>query len=177
MRIAVLFSLLLIFLQSCVEVKFAEPQPHGIKNIDVFPEAFQGQYLAGDKDTIEIFKEGFKFLNDSSLGKSQFVISDSFIIRQWKKTYFFNFKEKEDSVWTVFFLKTTKKNSSLGSLTFKEKESEKIDLIKNITEVKEIRNEDGNLDYLLIQPSRRELKKLLKAFPLYDFGTLQKIKK
>jgi len=174
-----------IFLQSCVEVRFEEPQPKGIENLDVFPEAFQGLYLLGDMDTLEVSREDIKIHNYKApekdnlalLEKDSYTISEQFVIRKWKKNFYINIKEKEDSVWTLLVLKSSKKETGAASLTLKEKDTEKINKLKKITKVKEIRHDDGGLAYFLVNPSRRELKKILKLFPVHDFGSIQKIEK
>jgi hypothetical protein len=176
MKHLILLIITALAIQSCVEIKFEEPQPKGIKNLEIFPEEFQGQYLLGDKDTLEIFKDGIKVLNDTTLEKDEFVISDQFIIREWKRNYFINIKEKEDSVWTLVVFKPTKKDFNLRNFSFKSDDLKKIKKLKKITETKEVKNKDGAVDYYLINPSRRELKKILKLFPEHDFGNMQKVK-
>lgn len=171
-----LLSLLLIglLLWSCVEVKFELPQPKGIKDISVIPESLQGKY-AVDKDTLEIKSDGIAYSNDS-LGKQDiYKISDNFKIRKWRNTYFLNVKEKDDSLWSVFFMTVGKnKQLSIGYLSYNTNNEENIEKLKSITKVREVRNENDNIDFYLLNPSRCQLRKIMKQVTFQDFGQINK---
>lgn len=55
--LTILFVICLAF-TSCVHVAFEQPQPKGKKDLDAFPETYQGKYLI-DKDSIEIQKQAY----------------------------------------------------------------------------------------------------------------------
>ena len=178
MKKIVLSISLIYLLLSCTEIKFEQPQPKRIKNLELIPEKIQGEYLLDKKDTIKISSEQILILKDSlGLEDEVYKLSDVFKVRYWKKTYFLNIKEKEDSVWTVIFIQKNKNQTlSMGFLSFEEKDTESIEKIKSITKLKEVMNESESLDYYLANPSRCELKKLMKQANFHELISLEKIK-
>ncbi|MBN2669120.1 MAG: hypothetical protein JXR60_07815 [Bacteroidales bacterium] len=167
--------LAIVVLQSCTEVKFKQPQPQGIAALESIPESMQGYYLLGDKDTVKIFANGFEMKKDSTNEKEQHELSEFFAIKRWKKTIFINLRDKDEPYWSVIFLTPNDSNISVGFLSFNQNDKESIDQFKQLTKVEELLNEEGKITNYLIDPSKKELKKILKTIPMYDLGKLRKI--
>lgn len=175
----IILSLGLIFvLFSCTEIKFKQAQPKGIKDLAIIPEQLQGEYLLDKKDTIKITNDQIRILQDSTNTNDEvYEISDVFKVRYWKKTYFLNIKEEEDSIWTVIFIQKDKNHQlSAGFLSFGEKDTEKIEKIKSITKARAILSDSEKADYYIVDPSRCELRKIIKQANFHRLITLEKIK-
>lgn len=169
---------LTFLLFSCTEIKFKQAQPKGIKDLAIIPEQIQGEYLLDKKDTIKISSDQIRIHQDSTgLNDEVYEISDVFKVRYWKKIYFLNIKEKEDSIWTLIFIQKNKNQQlSAGFLNFSDKDKEKIDKIKSITKVQTILSESDKVNYYLVDPSRCELRKIMKQASFHSLISLEKIK-
>lgn len=173
----VILSLVLVsLLISCVEVKFEEPQPKGVKPLEVIPESIRGTYIMGENDTMKISADGFVLLNDSSKKDEVHELSEFFVIKKWRKSYFINIREKDEESWSVIFITRNKeKRMTVGILSFNNKELDEIEKIKKITEVEEIKNSEGEIVEYRINPSKRELKKIMKTSSFLELGGMTKL--
>ena len=121
------------------------------------------------------FKLTFEFEGDSVFGHYShydtiFRISENHILRKFKGHYFLNYKRSEDN-WNVRKITLNK-----GVLTFSEiSVPEDIEKIQQITDVKEIKSDSGQVVGYKINPSRKELKKLLNQ-NFTESETYKKIK-
>jgi len=168
--------LLIITLLSCIEVKFEEPQPHGVKQLDVIPENIQGSYLIGNSDTLKVYADSFVILKESTKERTVHKLSEFFILKKWKGSYFINIRKPNDMYWTVVFITTDKdKKMAIGMLSFSDNNLDKIDALGKITSVEIIKDEDGNVKNYIIKPTKRELKKIIKNSSFLDLGLLKKL--
>lgn len=117
-------------------------------------------------DYIEVidgkYNLGFKLFGDSvlvdySYRDTLFEISDRHILRRFKGHYFLNYKRSETN-WSVRRLTLNKKKLSFSKVRIPED----IETLKEITEVKEIKSDSGRVTGYKLNPSRKELKKLMK---------------
>ncbi len=165
-KILILFGILIV---SCSEVRFEKPQPEKGKQITEFPQQFIGSFLdAEQKDTLFITQKGFSYDEEIktlenervSLKKvgNYYILSCREILLGEEKT---NLKGWEvlpfqlvNDTLTVFYLGTSEKEDALTTRL------EKI-LSKGIK--KKLRDpENPDSKYLLINPTKREFKTLLK---------------
>lgn len=104
----------------------------------------------------------FRLFGDSvlvrgSLRDTLFEISETHILRRFKGHYFLNYK-RSDANWKVRRLTLSKKELSFSMV----RKPEDIEILKEITEVKEIKSDSGKLTGYKLKPSRKELKRLMK---------------
>ncbi|MEQ9405799.1 MAG: hypothetical protein RIM99_19565 [Cyclobacteriaceae bacterium] len=104
----------------------------------------------------------FKFFGDSvlvdySYRDTLFEISDMHILRRFKGHYFLNYKRSETN-WKVRRLTLNKKRLSFSKVQIPED----IETLKEITEIKEIKSDSSRVTGYKLNPSRKELKKLMK---------------
>lgn len=174
-----LLAVPVLFLSSCKEVTFPEPQPVGVKELREIPASIRGRYLASDstdqdKDTLRIESWGYQVGKTTStklLDKG--VLSDSLVVKYHKGYYFFNFRIEDR-----WFLRLIHKqrSGSLDLLSLKmdntEMETELIGKISKHVEVKKV-EEDGDT-YYEVNPTRKELMTLIKE-GLFTGSTLEKL--
>ena len=85
-----------------------------------------------------------------------FEISQEHVLRRFKGHYFLNYEQPTD--WKVRLLRMKG-----GKLSFsKVRKPEDIADLEQITEVEEIRSEDGKVKGYKLNPSKRELRKLMR---------------
>lgn len=176
MKKTVLISIVFFLLISCVEVKFEEPQPHGVNAFKSIPKNFRGAYLLGDKDTVRITAKNFTFKKKKNGKPELHELSDVFVLKKWQNTYFFNFKNEDDENWSVIFIsKNKEKKLMLGYLAYSDKDSVEIEKLREITRLITIKNENDETEGYLIKPSKKELKQIMKAISLKELGEIRKI--
>jgi len=176
MKNLILSILFLSLLSSCVEIKFEEPQPHGVKQLDVIPESIQGNYLIGDGDTLKVYADGFTILKDSTKNNEDHKLSEFFILKKWKGSYFINVKDNDEDYWSVIFItKNKEKKMAIGMLSFSDNNLDKIEELGEITKIKTIKSEDGSVKDYIIKPSKRQLKKIIKSSSFLELGLLKKL--
>jgi hypothetical protein len=108
------------------------------------------------------FKIGLKFFEDSvlfnySYRDTIFEISDRHILRRFKGHYFLNYK-RSDGNWKVRKLSLKKRELSFSKVRIPED----IDALKQITEIQEVKSDSGRVIGYNLNPSRKELKQLMK---------------
>ncbi len=109
------------------------------------------------------FNLSFKFLPSDSVivyysyRDTVFEISNEQVLRRFKGHYFLNYRRTEDN-WIVRRLTLDK-----GELSFsKVRVPEDFNELKEITEVKEIKSDSGKVVGYKLNPTRKELKQLMK---------------
>ncbi|MDH5684335.1 MAG: hypothetical protein OEZ20_07720 [candidate division WOR-3 bacterium] len=118
-------------------------------------------------DSIQIidgtYNLGFKFLPKDSViiyysyRDTIFEISNEHILRRFKGHYFLNYKQTEND-WRIRRLTLDR-----GKLSFsKVRVPEDITVLKEITELEEIKSDSGKVIGYKLKPTRRELKQLMK---------------
>jgi len=105
----------------------------------------------------------FKFLSADSVTvyysyrDTIFNISDEHLIRRFKGHYFLNYK-RTDNDWKVRRLTLDKNELTFSRVRIPEDISD----LKEITEVQEIKSDSGKVVGYKLNPSKKELKKLMK---------------
>lgn len=169
-----LFFSLIVFISSCVEVKFEQPQPAGIKAEKIFPVDLQGTYIDENNDTLIINDVTYRFGNGKTIFGGGGELSENLILKKYKKYYFLS--EKNDSLWNIIVVKLKNKND-LKVFIIDGENKEKIEELKKITNVKERYKSEGEIDYYIINPDKKELKKMLRKKIFTEIGTFKKISK
>ena len=165
---------LLAAISSCLPVYFEQPQPAGIEAEKIFPEKLQGTYFnEGFKDILIIEELRYGFGHEGNTFKEEGQLSDSLILKKYKKNYFLNYKK--DSLWNVRVI-SKKKNFKLSNLTMPEESQAKVKKLKLITPVKEIYDSTGEISSYIINPTKKELEKMLREDMFHELGAFIKIK-
>lgn len=86
-----------------------------------------------------------------------FKISDRHILRRFKGHYFLNYK-KSDANWKVRRLTLNRKELSFSKVRIPED----IATLQQITEIQEVKSDSGKVIGYKLNPSKKELKKLMK---------------
>lgn len=175
-------SLLTIFSYSCIDVKFEEAQPIETNSLKSFPKELRGQFtLEGvEPNDIEIITIGENYFTEIDLIKSDsttkkkknIYLSDSLVLKKLEENYLLNFKNEE--YWSVYLINQIDNNSF--SVKWIDGDNEEIiNKLKLMTPTKEIVDDDGKISSYLINPTKANLKKILKQD--YFFTELYKLKK
>lgn len=170
--LTLLFFSLIVFISSCVEVKFEQPQPAGIEAEKIFPADLQGAYIDENNDTLIINDVTYRFGNGKTIFGGGGELSENLILKKYKKYYFLS--EKNDSLWNIIVVKLNNKKD-LKVFMIDGENKEKIEELKKITNVKEKYKNKGEIDYYIINPDKKELRKILRKEILTEVGTFNKI--
>jgi len=150
----------ILYLASCAEISYKEPQPKGVKGLSQVPAKLQGRYLIMEDgeltDTLVIMPTGYR------LGKDELaILSDSLVMKYYKGYYFINMRN--DFSWYLRVVKPQKNGDLLymampevsdeqEGKKFRDQLSQDITIVE--TEV------DGKTFYL-IDPSPKKLIQLI----------------
>ena len=123
--------------------------------------------LVKQSDSSLLYREDNAFLSMNIFGDSvygfisltdtSFTLSESNIPRRYKGYYFLNFK-RSASNWKVRMLSKERKQLKVSRFTI----GDKLDELQEITDITEIKTDSGKVTGYKLNPSKKELKKLLK---------------
>lgn len=149
------------FFASCTETRYKEPQPFEKKEKQSFPKKMQGTFVDEDGDTFKIESSRIIGPKDNVLGTNTetIEISDSLKVKKYKGYCFLN-TLTENNHWNVFLVDYSSKTSI--HVYGIDPESKRIKDLKKITTIEEFRNEKGKLKYILLNPTKREWKQIIK---------------
>lgn len=167
------YSLGLLFMISCTEICYKEPQPKGVKPLTEIPGKLHGHYLVSDEngatDTLIVFNKGYRIGKDDVAS-----LSDSLVLKYYKGYYFINIRD--DVAWYLRIVKQ-EKNGDIHYMAMPEATSEYKDgIFKDVlsrdipvaeTEV------DGKTRYL-IDPAPKKLLDLIRK-DYFNDQTFKKI--
>ncbi len=154
-------------MSSCMELGFKEAMPLNGTDITEFPAELQGWYVSinDSKDTMEV--------KSTSVSEDRFALDGKNVMRKFDKYYVCN--QKKLNRWNIALIKETCRGFSLYS--FDIDDSKHREIIRKLTTVTEIKDEDGGLDYLLIAPSDEEFARLVKSNAFVRVEKFKRIKK
>ena len=147
--------LLLVMLSSCVEVGFKHTQPSKANNLSEIPKEMIDFYANKKSDSAS---GGINDLYNSDDFDTS--LSETTILKKWKGKYFLN--QKEDGLWHVFMIVPVS-NDKFETYQLDGGNENTVELLKRITEVEEVFSDDGELESLILDPTNREFKKIIKS--------------
>lgn len=157
---------------SCVEVLFEQAQPARTKSLKQFPDKLLGTYIEEtDKDTLVVTP--FELMGAKEERDSTMKISNNFILKKFKGHYVVS-RKHESGLWEVGFIKPGK-DGSLIIFTIDGDDKEKMKQFKSLLEVDVKYDEEGKEDQYIVNPTKKELLKLLKADIFENLGVFKKV--
>jgi hypothetical protein len=171
-NIKVLILSCLVFLISCTNIYFENPQPAGQENLREFPKKLLGTYVDSEKgDTVvTVLPDGISLsLNGNDV---KIPLSEKTILRNYKSFYFLNLKQEEDSLWTVYIVKPAKKKT-LDLYDFSTEQAQ-LEKLSAITEVKKKIKEGQDSPLLTINPDIAGMDQILESGLLKPTQKLQR---
>lgn len=164
MKELLLYLVLWATICSC-DLAFEQPQPRNIEKEDIFPRTMQGIW---DSDGDELIISELTYDYSGGLFDMNGHLSDSVILKYHKNSYYLNIKEYDRNYWYVYVISIQDDNN----LQIYPLNTDDIDLEKlnEITNVKEIFEDNGELDYYLINPTIIEFETMQENMVL-DFLT------
>jgi hypothetical protein len=180
MKRYIILFLISTLLTACISVEFKKPQPQKGKKLTEFPKELIGTYLNSDNDTITIARAYFKAtsltieLNNNSKPAEKIDLSENIFLKKMDKTYILNMKDdKNKSNWSVIII--NKSTNGLVIDTFNADDKDFLTNLKTITDVEEVRDEEGKLKKIILDPTEKEFKKILATPSLFEKSDLKKI--
>jgi len=162
MKWLVHFSFIGLFLVSCTEISYKEPQPKGKKILSQIPGKLHGKYLLYEDgepvDTLIVFNSGYK------IGKDEVAsLSDSIVLKYYKGYYFLNMRT--DFAWYLRVIKQQKNGDMVylemeGVPANEEDEKKFIEKLSAETPVAQTVSDDKT--YYVIDPSPKKLVELIQ---------------
>ena len=152
-----LFFVFLAF-TSCVEVEFKSPMPSKGEKLDKLPEDLISYFMSLDKDSAGNSKLNLDEINSDFDWNEP--LPEDVILKKWKHKYFLN--QKGDNYWQIIMIKP-EANKSFGVYHLDGNEPKVIDELISITKVEEFFDKDGDLDRVVLDPSLKEFKKIIKS--------------
>jgi hypothetical protein len=172
MALRIFYLLGVVFMTSCVSVKFSTPQPADTAEMPSFPKSWRGRYVTMTDDTLFIGHNRLVFKD--SLKEEKYIIGQQIVLKKSDKYLVINVKNEQN--WDVVLAEKKRKALNLYALDISEEEQKKIGRIAAVTPVKTVKNSEGKVDYYLISPSGAHFEKLIKEHLFSPFIAFEKIK-
>lgn len=153
---------LFLGLQSCNSILFTSAQPEADPVLKEFPQNMLGTFVSEDIDTLVVESTSFIFRGGDPVQLSGDITPKGCALKKMDDWYIISLQDEEE--WEVFPVKVQgNDNFSVFFIDMKEDEENKIiaDLEKDL-KVEKVYNEDGSFDHYLINPSKKQFKRLLK---------------
>lgn len=170
--------LLIASLSSCISVEFTQPQPYWCANLTGFPVKMQGHFYNNENDTVEIGSNYYKLISTDknsildSNTKNTEQLSDSLLFKSYKKIYFLN--SKTNGNWRVSMVKINR-NHSITVYNAISSEEKLIKKLKNIKDKTILKDETGKIKRVILNPSEKEFKKLVRSKLFIEYMVLKKV--
>ena len=170
MKNLVLFGALVIFLSSCSNVVFVNPQPEDIIALTEIPEKYHGIYEFEDS---AINKDSY-LVTDSSVG--DMVLGDSLIVKKRGSYFYLNFLTETifGNAYEVYVVKVHRSLSYENIEIFFPNISENNEHLFNIIDAKEL--PDNNKNYLINNVSVNQMNMLLHQTISDDIVKLKRVR-
>jgi len=169
----ILLAIIGLLITSCTSVEFETSVPKNSDIIDEFPKEVMGYYLDKENDTLRIERYEFSYGTKGVFGYIEGSLkSGEFELKRFGNYYVLNIIQSEYWIVMPFIYK----NHKLSVYEIKFKDEIVRNKITNITQVKETKNDKGEIVSFVINPSNNELRELFKKDVLSKLIVLRKIK-
>ncbi|MCK5823629.1 MAG: hypothetical protein KAG95_06470 [Bacteroidales bacterium] len=149
---------------SCTTVEFETPQPKKGDELSEFPKNLLGIYIDDSNDTLNILKNSFNYGNEKSttFHMAETLTPNKIILKKHEDYFVMNIRDS--SVWDVIVFKQNKKNILVYYIDLgKENKKEIINKLKKITTAKEIKNDKGEIEKYIVNPTIKEFKLMIDS--------------
>ena len=180
-NVILIFTVLLGCLSSCSNVLFETSQPKDVNELEIIPKSLIGVYIGNnDRDTLRIYDKSFHYSDKISNG---FDINDTLkknkvVLKPFKEYFILSLSDNHNhDSWTVFLVKQKENKLFLTSLSTETSNKDSIiKKLKEITNVKEAKNNNGKADYIILNPTIDEFEKIIKSGLFTEVAEFTKIK-
>jgi len=152
-------------------VRFTEPQPVGIKNLDKMPPEVNGMFVGNDKDTLVVSLGYFSFKSSKGDVNLNMKLGDSTVVRKYQN-YIFMSNCEEDG-WNLVVAEP-KEGDRLTLYMLYTDNTIQLARIKKIITLTATKDAEGNIDHYIAKPTKEQLVKLLKQGLFKEVVTLTK---
>ncbi len=162
MKNTCLLIVLLLFMASCDQVIFTEPQPRKVRPLDEIPAQFRGVYTDTDHDTLRVYDHSFLYTGNGLSDNQPVYLSDSAVIKEYRDRYFLNIRLQagEDSYWLTYLLQSSVEGRRLEVFAMDPGNIVNLAKLQEITS--KIRDVSmGEHQYHLFSPRKRDYKKII----------------
>jgi signal peptidase I len=161
-----------LFLFSCTEITYKEPQPKGKKSLTEMPTSFRGRYLIEEEggnhnDTLLIGKSGYRTMGGAI---DEGTLGDSIVLKNYKGYHFLSVNQKPE--WALRVIKQ-EKNGDLLFMSMEDVEFKSF-LIKLGKDIKIDSSQSAGEKLYQIDPTPKQLVGLIEK---KYFGQVTRIKK
>lgn len=154
------------FIASCSDVVFDQPQPISKNDLTVLKDSWNGSYYDGDELFARLEREGFYWQDRNKLVPWS---SDSVHLRRVSGKYVLSMQS--DNGWDVYILERNADRLTLGSFDKPESMNKEgyFEQLKESIAHSQMRGEK-----LVLQPTKREFRKLIRKEDLLDRVVLER---
>ncbi len=156
-QIKVIIAALFLF-SSCVEVEFKHPMPPKGKVLEAIPSEVINYFTMLEKNSTSGDEIRDIVGGDFDMNAP---LPEDVVFKKWKGNYYFNQKGENDN-WQVYIVKPSP-NNSYEVYQLDGSNQATINKLKSITKVEEVFSDNGDLDRIVLDPSFKEFKKMLKS--------------
>jgi hypothetical protein len=166
---------LILLLASCDQVIFPEPQPQKVKTMTEMPAEIQGVYLDQDGDSLFVFEQSFSYYSDNYTDFNSVYLSDSLVLKSYKKRYFISISThiNEQVYWLTYIIEAKNDGRVLDIYTMDPGDIVKLAKLEEITS--KVMDIEGETDYYLFNPSKKDYKKIISDTIFTKMISFQKI--
>lgn len=162
MRNLTTILVLCFLMQSCNSILFTDAQPEGAPVLKEFPENMLGSFMNEDLDTLVVSSTSFIFRDGDPVQLSGDIIPKGCVLKKMDDWYILSVQDEVE--WEVFPIEITDNDHfTVHYIDLEENEEKRIVAdLEGMMKVQKIYNEEGNFDYYVVSPSKKQFKRLLK---------------
>ena len=167
---------ILLFITSCDQVIFPEPQPKKVRALAQIPQVLQGTYIDHNGDSLFVYPDHFIYTDDGLFNQRKVYLSDSSVLKFYDEHYFYNMVLDLDSgrFWLTYILSLKDDDAGFDLLAMNPDDIVKLAKLQEITsKVKDV--EEGDSEYYLFDPKRRHYKKIISDSIFTKMMSFEKI--
>ncbi len=169
----ILLAIIALLITSCTSVEFETTVPKDTKVLAEFPKNLRGTYVNKENDALRIDRYVFEAGTKGTFGYIDgSLTSEELELKRFGNYYILNIIQSEYCIAIPF----THKNGKLSVYEIKFKDEIVENKIKSITQVKETKNKNGEIDNFIINPSNKELRKMFKEGVFSEIMVFNKVK-